>query len=367
MLKKEQTDKVLHTAKMLTGDKDLQQTPQKLQAIEDKLIVWLRVSEGASEAEIKEKVRIFREGVGLPTETPQETQRKAVMHEIRDWVQIVAHGNFTIRDIYKFFPQYSKSTNDKKYLSTCITRLVKEHLLERDGRYGQYRKCDLELERMDFLSVQAKPVDIWLPFELCNLIEIYPSNIIVLAGEKGAGKTTLAMNIAWENRNTWDVNYYNSEMGKAELKKRVIMFEDTDPYEWAEKISFYPRAENFHDVIEAEENKLNIIDYIEVSGDDYPFVSRRILEIHRAIIDKGALAIICLQKPPGRAEAYGGTPTRDKPRLYLSMSRGKIKIVDAKNWVTNKNPTDFLCDFKIVGGWKLIQSSPWGKEDEFTI
>ena len=342
-------------------------TVQEIREIETQLVLSWRLKEKISEKEIKDRLRIYRQGMGLPFETPQEKQSKIVMAEIRDWVQVVAHGNFAIRDIYNYFPQYSKSTNDKKYLSTCIARLVKEHLLERDGRYGQYRKCELEIERMDFLSVEAKALDIWLPLELGNLVELYPGNIVVISGEKGSGKTTLAMNIAWENRNTWDVNYYNSEMGKAELKKRVLMFEDTEPYEWAEKISFYPRAENFHDVLQIGDNKLNLIDYLEVSGDDYPQVSRWILDIHRAIIQSNTLVIICLQKPPGRDEAYGGTPTRDKPRLYLSVSRGKIKIVDAKNWVTSENPTGYLCDFKIINGHKLIQSSPWGREDRFTL
>ena len=374
MHKKEQIDKVLHTTKMLTGDKDLQQTPQKLQAIEDKLIVWLKVSEGASEVEIKEKVRIFREGVGLPTETPQEKRVKVIAQEIRDWVDSV-HGQFHIRDLYQWIPELSKTTQDKRKISTYLCRMVDKGIIERDGgRNGVYRKIDKDLERMDFLNVDSKPVDLWLPFEtdetistLNDLIEIYPSNIIVVAGEKGVGKTTIAMNIAWQNRNTWDVSYFNSEMGKHELKKRVEMFTETDPYEWAEKISFYPKNEKFHDVLMIGDKQLNIIDYIESTGDDYPYVAKWIANIHEKLLNTETICILCLQKPPGRDEAYGGTQTRNKPRLYLSVGRGKMLILDSKNWRTPENPQGQQCVFKIIAGWKILQTSPWERIDKWSL
>ena len=302
------------------------------------------------------------------------TQRaKIIIQEIRDWMETV-NGSFHIRDLYQWIPELSKSTQDKRKISAYLSKLVKEGLIERDGRYGVYRKADTELERMDFMNVESKPVDLWLPFEtdetkstLNDLVEIYPSNIIVIAGEKGVGKTTLAMNIAWANRNTWDVSYFNSEMGKHELKKRVEMFTDTDPYEWAEKISFYPKTENFHDVLPVGLGKLNIVDYIESTGDDFPYVAKWIANIHDKLLNTETICILCLQKPPGRDEAYGGTQTRNKPRLYLSVAKGRMFILDSKNWRTLENPQSQECQFKIIGGSKLLQTSPWAKTDKWSL
>lgn len=304
----------------------------------------------------------------------RDTRRsKIIAQEIRDWIETV-NGIFHLRDLYDWIPDLSKSRGDKQYIRKCLHRMIEKGILASNGRYGIYRKIVDKPERMDFLSVESKPVDIWLPFQtdetessLNDLVEIYPSNIIIIAGEKGVGKTTLAMNIAWVNRNTWNVSYFNSEMGKHELKKRVEMFNGTDPYEWAEKISFYPESSNFQDVVEVGAKQLNIIDYIESTGDDFPYVAKWISNIHVKILNTETVCVLCLQKPPGRDEAYGGTQTRNKPRLYLSVSRGKMLILDSKNWRSGENPQGKECEFKIVGGYKLIQTSPWGKTDRWSL
>ena len=306
-------------------------------------------------------------------EERETTRSKVIAQEIRDWIESIS-GTFHIRDLYGWIPELSKNTQDKRKISAYLAKMLKEGLVERDGRYGVYRKVENKLERMDFLNVTSIPVDIWLPFQtdetessLNDMVEIYPSNIIVIAGEKGVGKTTIAMNIAWQNRNAWEVSYFNSEMGKHELKKRVEMFEGTDPYEWAEKISFYPKNENFHDVLVIGNRQLNIVDYIESTGDDFPYVAKWISNIHTKLLNSETLCVLCLQKPPGRDEAYGGTQTRNKPRLYLSVSKGKMRILDSKNWKSGENPQGKECEFKIVGGYKLMQVSPWAKTDKWTI
>ncbi len=377
MTLKEEHNKVARTAAMIIGEGGQEVlkhgNEKELREVEDKLGTWLRISEKASDAEIKAKIKIFRESVGLPVERKEEKQNRITLEEIRKWIASVS-GQFHIRDLYSWMPELSSKPPERRQISTCLGRLVKEGLLERDGRYGIYRKVDSELERMDFLNVDSKPVNLWLPFEtdetessLNDLVEIYPSNIIVIAGEKGVGKTTIAMNIAWANRNTWDISYFNSEMGKHELRKRVNMFSGTDPYEWAEKISFYPKNENFHDVLFIGPGKLNIIDYIEATGDDFPYVARWISNIHTKLLNTETICILCLQKPPGRDEAYGGTQTRNKPRLYLSVSKGKMLILDAKNWRGSENPQRRECNFKIIGGSKLLQVSPWNKTDKWSL
>jgi len=245
--------------------------------------------------------------------------------------------------------------------------MVQERLLDRNGRYGFYRKVETQLERMDFVNVKENAVDIWLPFDLKDYIEIIPGAIILIAGEQDSGKTTLALNIAWANRNIWDVHYFNSELGKVGLKKRILKFENTEPIQWAEKISFYSLSHDFQDFIQTGPDKLNIIDFMEVSGDQYPYVSGWIKQIHDKIIDNGAVVLICLQKPPGRDQATGGYGTLDKPRLYLALSRGRIKIVRAKDWTTESNPRELSIDFKIVKGSELIPTTDWGKTDKWTL
>ena len=171
----------------------------------------------------------------------KETHRsKVIAQEIRDWIESVS-GTFHIRDLYQWIPELSKNTADKRKISAYLSRMVKDGLVERNGRYGVFRKVDQDLELMDFLDADDSAIDIWLPFDLTDYVEIMPGNIICIAGEKETGKTTIAMNIAWANRDRFKVYYFNSEMGKGELLKRVRKFKNTDPYDWAKKINFYQK------------------------------------------------------------------------------------------------------------------------------
>jgi len=345
-------------------------TTQELQEIENKLVLRWRLKDKVSEKQIKAWLKKYRQNMGLPFETKGERQRRITLEEVRKWVKSV-QGQFHIQDVYNWMPELAKSPPDRRQISSHLARLVKEGLIDRNGRYGIFRKVDDELEVMDFLDADESPVDIWLPFDLTGMVEIMPGNIVCIAGEKETGKTTMAMNIAWVNRNQWDVHYFNSEMGKSELKKRIRKFKDTEPYQWAEKISFYNRADNFQDVVKIGPDKLNIIDFMEVAGDNYPFVAAWIMEIHKKIIENGAIVIVCLEKPEGRDTGVGGRGTLDKPRLYLAVSRdkgvGKVKIVTGKNWATEENPRDKVCDFKVVQGAQLIQTSGWERQDKWNL
>jgi len=293
-------------------------------------------------------------------------RNKIIIQEIRDWLEIV-EGDFHINDLYSWMPDFCKSTTDKRYISRCLCRLIDEGLVSRNGKYGQYRKVSQELERMDIVGADETPVDIWLPFNLTDYAQIMPGAIILIAGEQDTGKTTIALNIAWANRLTWDVHYFNSELSAGGLKKRTMQFTNTEPYQWAERINFYSKSHDFQDHVKKGPDKLNIIDFMEVGGDDYPYVASWIRAIHDQIIDNGAIAVVCLQKPPGRDEATGGRGTLDKPRLYLAVSRGVIKIVRAKDWAGNVNPRDMTINFKIINGSELLPVSDWMRPDKWTI
>ncbi len=299
-------------------------------------------------------------------EERETTRSKVIAQEIRDWIESVS-GTFNIKDLYQWIPELSKNTSDKRYISKCLSRLITQRVLERDGKYGVYRKIQTDLEKMDFAGANPKGVDIWLPLNLSDYVEVMAGGIILIAGLEDSGKTTLVLNVAWANRNKWDVHYFNSELGDGGLKRRVEKFPNTEPMQWQEKISFYNLSHDFHDFIKEGPDKLNIIDFMEPTGDEYVYVAGWIKKIHDKIIENGAVAIICLQKPPGRDEAVGGRGTLDKPRLYLAINRGSIKIVRAKDWAGDKNPRDMSIDFKIVQGHDLIPTTDWGKTDKWNL
>jgi len=326
---------------------------------------------GYSEAEIIKEANWLRRQLGLHEDIEDERLPDNIQENIKNWIISYADGIFGLEDVVKFFG-YQNNTKKRQHVSKCLQRLCKDKnvpdgIIERIGKQGRFRKIEDDLERMDFINGNENAVDLWLPFDLNRLVQIMPGNIILIAGEKGSGKTTISLNMAWANRKAWDVHYFNSEMGSSELKKVLLRHQDTDLMDWAQYISFYNRNRNFHDVIKQGPDKLNIIDFMEVAGDDYPMVGQWILNVHEKIIDNGAIAVICLQKPPGRDQGVGGLPTLDKPRLYLAASRGKLKIVDAKNWASEENPRGMECTFKLVHGAQLVMGDNWGRKDKWSM
>lgn len=244
-------------------------------------------------------------------------------------------------------------------VSSSLRRRKEKNKIERVGtRSGQWRRIERECAPIDFLSVDENPVDIRLPFGLHTLVQMMPGNIAIVAGEPDAGKTAFNLNVVKQNMDRMEVHYFNSEMGPQELRKRLGKF--SLPLE-AWKFNAWERTTDFHDVIFSGAGKLNVIDFLEVSEDFY-----KVGGMIKAIHDKldGALAIIALQKNRGTDLGLGGGRSLEKPRLYLSMEPGKVKIVKGKNWATDRNPNGLEMCFKTVNGCELIPQGQWGRSVE---
>ncbi len=234
-------------------------------------------------------------------------------------------------------------------------RLVEEGVVEKYGdRRGCFRPVESDIELMNFARAPTIAVPIRYPFEIERWVETMPGNIIVIAGEVNAGKTAFCLNMARLNQELQGVHYFSSEMGAAEMRKRLEKF--GDPLEsW--KIKAYERSEAFADVIMPGQGYLNIVDFLELHDNFYE-VGGRLAEIHRKL--KGAVAVVALQKNPGTDVGLGGFRGMEKPRLYLSMGKGVLKIVKGKIWASVTNPNGLEIRFKLADGCKLIPDGEWG-------
>ena len=282
------------------------------------------------------------------------SSKRNLTAEVREWIGIT-WGNISITDALQNITNITNAERPK--ITTIMNRLVKEGLLERvPGKNGVYRKVDYECDAIDFLKAESKSIDIWLPFNLHEMVESMPGNIILLAGETNAGKTGLLFNIIRANMRKFDVHYFNSEMGAGELKKRLSLFKDITLDQW--KFKAWERSGDFADVIKSGEGKINIIDFLEIHDNFYE-IGGRLAEIHSKL--KGAIAIVALQKNRGTDMGLGGFRSLEKPRLALAMSPGVLKIVKAKNWKNAENPNGKEVHFKIVNGCDFIQTKDWHK------
>jgi len=283
-----------------------------------------------------------------------ESRERNLTQEIRDFV-LSSNGLFLSSEIHNCL--HLSSRQEKKNVSNTLARLIDEGIIERSGnRNGQFRRIDIEVEKMDFLNAENETVDLWLPFDLHEKAEIMPGNIIVIAGSPDAGKTGFLLNVIRENLRKFEIHYFNSEMGSSELKKRLNNFDDMTLGMW--KFKAWERSDNFADVIKPGKGKVNIIDFLELHDNFYE-VGGKLAEIHKKL--KGAVALVALQKNPGVKMGLGGFRSAEKPRLYLSMDSGLITIQKCKNWATSENPNGLQYKFKVVGGCKFIKVQGWHK------
>jgi hypothetical protein len=288
-------------------------------------------------------------------ESLSPVSNRTIAQEVEDWVK-ESSGIFTLRDISGELRIFDKK--DKHNLSTCLGRLCKSGLIVREGKkHGAFRRVEIECEEIDWINAPTKGFDISLPFGLENLCTIYPKNLIAIAGNPDAGKTTFCLNVAKMNLGKNDIYYFTSEMGESELQNRLRNFEDMKDEDW-KKVKIFERSCKFEDVIRP--NAINIIDYLEANDEFYKIVGDSFRRIYEKL--NLGIAIICIQKDPGKSLGRGASFGMEKPRLYLTMGGGYAKIIKAKNWAGNENPNGKIMTYTIEGGWKFI-CGEWRRPD----
>lgn len=281
--------------------------------------------------------------------------------EIIEWVQRQP-GDFSATFCDKELDLATSS--DMKNRAKILERLVSRGIIERYGtRRGWYRLVNTECDEINFMDVDAESLAFkWPLSSLESMIEIYPGNIIVIAGEPNVGKSAFMLSFTQKNMVDHKIHYFSSEMGSIELRKRLMQFE-TPLADWC----FFPkeRSDNFADVVEP--NAVNIIDYLEIHDNFYE-VGGKLKAIHDKL-DNG-VALIALQKNKFTDFGLGGMRGLEKPRLYLAMSSefpgGRAKIVKCKNWATTINPNGYFVKFKLLSGCHFIEQHEWTREEPTT-
>lgn len=291
---------------------------------------------------------------------PRQEGQRGWTAEIREWVE-AASGNFSTAQLDRELEITAKA--DKAKRRVILSRFVGEGLVKRHPtRNGVFKRVEVELVRMDITKDVGPGEDITFPFGLNEMVKLYSGNIAVIAGEKSAGKTAFCLNLMADNLHKSKIHYFNSEMGEEELSLRLRAFPDMDYKDFHKYCKMYERSHDFADVIEPGKGNINIIDYMSIYENAY-LIGQWIKDVHDAL--EGAIAIIAIQKPPGRDMGIGGYVTQEIARLYLAMSPGRLKIVNAKNRKKpGVNPDGMIVNFSLVGGCQFIQKDAWSMPEE---
>lgn len=260
---------------------------------------------------------------------------------------------FTQRDICDYFdwrePENKHLVSQKLYNDTKL----KEAKLEKRGK--TYRLIDREIDEINWVDADVDNViNLTMPYGVYDQtsfgfernILIPPKSVIIIAGASNEGKTAYCLNLLVLNMDAFKVTYFTNEMSAIGFKRRMRGFED-----WCElmngdgepKFRVIMRYDNYHDVLDPD--GLNIIDYLDANEQgEYYKIAPYIKGIHRRL--RNGVAIIALQKPPGRPDAFGGANIRGVATLYLSIDKNKLEVVKAKDWI-NENPNGKKYSFEI--------------------
>ena len=239
-----------------------------------------------------------------------------------------------------------------------ILRLREDGVIEAHPKINkQWRFVNTRVTNLNFKTASnAGILPVRWPLEIEKYVNLFPGNIAVVAGSPNAGKTALLLNFIRLNQDRFPIYYFCSEMGPVELRDRLDKFPGMDIEDW--HFEAIERASDFADVIRPD--CVNVIDYLEMTTELY------LINTHLTAISHkqgSGLALVAVQKKLdakyGRGQEFG----LEKPKLYLSMDKGKLLIVKGKSWATkNVDPNGLQVTFKIVGGCQFEQTGKWDGE-----
>ena len=271
---------------------------------------------------------------------------------VRAWVQDTV-GWWTTEELDKELgvTDHRGKENRRK----IILRLRGDGIIEGHPKINkQFRYVNTRITSLAFKTASnAGVLPIKWPLGIEKYVNLFPGNIAVVAGSPNAGKTALLLNFIHLNQEAFPVYYFCSEMGAVELRDRLDKFPGMDVNDW--KFEAIERAGDFADVIRPD--CVNVIDYLEMTTELY-LINTHLTAISHKV--GNGLAIVAIQKKQGAQYGRGQEFGVEKPKLYLSMDKGKLQIVKGKSWATKKiNPNGLQVSFKIIGGCQFQATSEW--------
>lgn len=281
-------------------------------------------------------------------------------------------------------------SNPKHYagLRKAVQIAVEKGILARARKErGCYRKVLSTYKELNIEEPTIEEFPLVLPLGLHRLSETNPKEILLIAGETNAGKTSVIFNLIWQNifhlkeikklreKTNPDptkigIRHFTSEMGATSIKKKLLDFGPSFPLatfsKYVTSIEWHTGSQDHIDP-----SGLNCIDYLEPPGGDYVLMSPTITEIYNKLTT--GFCIIAIQKRVGTDFGRGGEGTLEKPRLAISLSENKergyftAKITKAKVPRGGTNINGLEIDFLIEGGVRIVELSDWGYPNQHEV
>ena len=270
------------------------------------------------------------EDAEIQYEMNERVKNQVIIENFTSWLAMKTENErFTSQDALIGAGFYDKENNFSYHQRRCIYNKLyylssSQEFSELELRDKWYRRVNRELDELEWWKADENDVlDLELPLGLHDYATFYRPCLIVVAGLYNQGKTAFLINVLNLNMEKFDTHLFLSE-GAEQLKMRLKNLNTCIPN--PPPFKAYRRLVNFSDVIKPD--GLNIIDYLRVNPEKSFTVATDLFEIYSKL--NQGIAVVALQKPPGRDEAYGGAWTAFDPSMYVSIDKGNLKLVRVK-------------------------------------
>lgn len=253
------------------------------------------------------------------------------------------------------------SASARNYAAIELSKKVEKGLLEKRNKVYYY--IDSTINIIDWVNApDGNILDITFPygiddgsyFGFAENVNVNAGDIIIFAGVSNVGKTTLCLNLLWENMDKYPCTLMGNEYEPSKFKRRVSRMDWHNPLkeDGIPKFELIKRIDNWKDIIRPD--NINIIDWINL-GDNFYQIGTIIEGIQSKL--KSGIAVIALQKDASKVLGLGGAFSEHLSSLYLTMDFGRLSVRKAKDY-HGTNPNGKVYGFDIIAGTKFNNIRP---------
>lgn len=216
-----------------------------------------------------------------------------------------------------------------------LFRLARKLKLRRVLRIGS---CDRIIRKIEYVGEKNT-----ICIKVDNKSGLFVAKDFIVTHNTAFCMNTIRLNVdKWKGNMALFVSE-GMEQLKWKFQQLIPMLETPPPFK------VYRRFDNFADVILPD--GLNVIDYLRTDMEKSYAVSNKLVEINKKL--KTGIAVVAMQKPPGRKVAFGGTSTAWEPALYVSLDKG--------------SDGGQVLEFEKIKAQKLIVGDPYLTKIHFEI
>ncbi len=267
---------------------------------------------------------------------------------VNDWLQIHAGENFDLDTICRQLE--IRERENRKYVAIELARKVSQKKLRKNNKLYVYINKEVEPIHWETANPEDK-LDLSFPkgrdgtgFSFDGAIEIFPRDLIVIAGQSNYGKTGFVLNLVVENMGKYHCRLMGNEYDERQFAARMQRFDWVDLFkeDGQPKFETIRRFEGHQDIILPD--AVNVIDWLNLQGDKTYLISNVLQDI-KASLNRG-IAVVVIQKAEDKKLGRGGSFSQELASIYLTLDYQRLTVVKAKAW-NHLNPNGKMYGFNL--------------------